>query len=196
MEAIVRERYAPGEFLPTEQALADEYGTSRNVVREALKVLSARGLVEVLHGRGTRVLPRERWQLLDQLILLMRTDPTIPQALLEVRCILETEIAALAAERATAEQVEAMQTAIDAIRATADRPEVFVEHGIQFHRLLAEASGNVLLPLVLEPVARLLRASRLATIRAASAIQFAPNTHAEVLEAVRARDPAGARHAM
>jgi GntR family transcriptional repressor for pyruvate dehydrogenase complex len=195
-EAIAGGQYAPGEFLPTEQALADEYGASRNVIREALKVLTTRGLVEVLHGSGTRVLPRARWQLLDQLVVLMRADASIPQSLLELRRILETEIAALAAERATGEQVEALRAAIDAMRGAADRPETFIEHGIQFHRLLAEASGNVLLPMVLEPVERLLRASRLATVQAPGAIQRAIETHNRVLDAVAAHDPAGARLAM
>lgn len=58
--AITQGRYAPGAFLPTEQDLAAEYGTSRNVVREAQRLLSAHGMIEVLHGRGSRVLPRHQ----------------------------------------------------------------------------------------------------------------------------------------
>src|SRR5215467_9240661 len=92
-EAIGQGRFAPGEFLPTEQELAKGYGASRNVVREAVKLLTARGLVEVLHGRGARVTPRYQWQLLDQLVHLMSEDRQIPQDLLELRRILEVEIA-------------------------------------------------------------------------------------------------------
>jgi len=195
-DAIARGRYATGAFLPTEQELASEYGASRNVVREALRLLSARGMIEVLHGRGSRVLPRHQWQLLDQLVHLMREDRRVPRDLLELRRILEVEIAGLAADRALAAPIDAMAATIDRMRAHADQPEVCIEHDIQFHRLLAEAAGNVLLPLVLEPVGQLLRASRVATIHNPGAVDRSVAAHQEVLERVRARDVAGAREAM
>src|SRR5688500_491622 len=116
-EAIARGRFATGDFLPTEQALAKEYGASRNVVREALKVLSARGMVEVLHGRGTRVAPRHQWQLLDQLVHLVREDRRVPHDLVELRRLLELEMAALAAERGSLEHCAAMAETIQAMRA-------------------------------------------------------------------------------
>ncbi|HEV8636448.1 MAG TPA: FadR/GntR family transcriptional regulator [Chloroflexota bacterium] len=194
--AIASGRYAPGEFLPTEQALAQEYGASRNVVREALMRLSARGMVEVLHGRGTRVLPRHQWQLLDQLVHLIREDRRVPHDLLELRRILEVEIAGLAAERATAEQCVWMAGTIERMEQAADQPEECIEHDIQFHRLLAEAAGNVLLPLVLDPIGQLLRASRVATIRNAGAVDRSISAHRAVLARIEARDPAGARLAM
>lgn len=195
-EAITGGRYEPTTYLPTEQALVEEYGASRNVVREALKLLSARGLVEVLHGRGTRVLPRQQWQMVDQLVSLMRDDAQIPRDLLELRRILEAEIAALAAERATAEQVEAMRATVDAMRRAAGHPEVCIEEDISFHRLLAEAAGNVLLPMVLDPVTQLLRASRLATIQNPGSIARSVKAHRAILNEVAARSPAGARQAM
>src|SRR5919198_4670013 len=144
-DAIAQGRYPPGDFLPSEQELAREYGASRNVVREALMMLGARRMVQVLHGRGSRVTPRHQWQLLDQLVHLVRDDPRVPHDLLELRRILEVEIAGLAAERATAEQCAAMAETIGRMREVADRPEECIEHDIQFHRLLAEASANVLL---------------------------------------------------
>jgi GntR family transcriptional repressor for pyruvate dehydrogenase complex len=195
-EAITRDRYATGEFLPTEQALVREYGTSRNVVREALKLLSARGLVEVLHGRGTRVAPRHQWQLVDQLVQLVREDQHVPQDLLELRRILEVEIAGLAAERASAEQVAAMQRSIDELAAADGRPDEAIGHDIQFHDLLAAASGNVLLPMVLEPVGQLLRASRVATIHNPGAVPRSAEAHGEILRRVTAHDGQGAREAM
>ena len=188
-QAIAGGRYAPGDFLPTEQALATEYGASRNVVREALRLLGARGMIEVLHGRGSRVLPRHQWQLLDQLVHVMQEDALVPQDLLELRRILEVEIAGLAAERATAEQCDAMHAAIDQMRAAADRPEICIEHDMQFHRLLAEAARNVLLPMVLGPVG-------LATIHNPGTIDRSEAAHREILTRVRDRDVAGACEAM
>jgi GntR family transcriptional regulator, transcriptional repressor for pyruvate dehydrogenase complex len=195
-QAITQGRYAPGAFLPTEQALATEYGASRNVVREALRLLSARGMIEVLHGKGSRVLPRHQWQLLDQLVQLLQEDQRVPQDLLELRRILEVEIAGLAAERAISAHFDAMAMTIDQMRAEAEQPEVCIEHDIQFHRLLAEAAGNVLLPLVLEPVGQLLRASRLATIHNPGAIDRSVAAHQGILDRVRTGDVAGAQRAM
>lgn len=195
-EAIVHGRYAPGDFLPTEQTLVKEYGASRNLIREALKVLSARGLVEVLHGKGTRVLPRYRWQLLDQLVHLLRENPRIVQNLLEVRRILEVEIAGLAAHRATAEQIHSLSQTIEQMQAASDRPEECIEHDMQFHRLLAEASGNELLPMVIEPVGELLRAARLTTIRNPGVIARSIFGHQEILAQVERRDAIAARQAM
>lgn len=195
-QAITQGRYAPGAFLPTEKALATEYGASRNVVREALRLLSARGMIEVLHGKGSRVLPRHQWQLLDQLVQLVQEDRRVPQDLLELRRILEVEIAGLAAERATVAHFEAMAITIDQMRAESEQPEVSIEHDIQFHRLLAEAAGNLLLPLVLEPVGQLLRASRLATIHNLGAINRSIAAHQEILDRVRTGDVSGAQGAM
>src|SRR5512137_2906529 len=93
--AISRGHLQPGGFLPTEQALAEKYEASRTAVREALMVLSTRGMVEVIHGRGTRVLPRHRWQLLDQLVRLVREDIEVDRSLFELRRILEIEAAGL-----------------------------------------------------------------------------------------------------
>jgi DNA-binding FadR family transcriptional regulator len=195
-QAIMDGRYAPGDFLPTEQALAAEYGTSRNVIREALKVLSARMLIEIHHGRGAAVLPRHRWQLLDQLVHLVQEDQEVPHNLLELRRILEVEIAGLAAQRANREHVAAMRETLAAMQATAAAPLECIEHDIGFHRVLAEAAGNPLMPLVLEPVAQLLRASRVATIHNPGAVERSVEAHRQILERVEARDDEGARAAM
>lgn len=195
-EEIVHGRYAPGEFLPTEQELATVYGASRNVVREALKVLIARGLLEMLHGRGSRVLPHQHWQMQDQLIRLMREDPRVPRDLLTLRRILEVEIALLAAQQATPEQIAEMQDTIDRMRTCSDQPEECTKHDVRFHQLLAEATGNVLLPLVLEPVGQLLLASRLATIHNPGAVERSVSAHTEILGCIAARDADGAVQAM
>jgi DNA-binding FadR family transcriptional regulator len=194
-QAIGEGRYAEGGFLPTEQDLAVGYGASRNVVREALKLLSARGLVEVLHGRGTRVLPRRQWQPQDQLIALIREDPQIPRHLVELRRLLEGEVAALAAARATGEQIAAMRATVEAMGGAGD-PVALVEQDVRFHQLLAEASGNVLVPLVLEPLGQLMRASRLATVQVPGAIERSAAAHRAILRQIERRDAGGARRTM
>jgi len=195
-EAIARGEYAPGEFLPTEQVLAESYGASRNVTREALKMLAARGMIEALHGRGSRVLPRHRWQLVDQLITLFREDEKVPQSLLELRRILEVEAAALAAQRATVQSIEAMAAAIERERDSVTDPVASIEYDLQFHRRLAEASGNVLLPEVMEPLAQLWRASATVAAYDPCAVQTAVSSHEHILERIAAHDAAGAKQAM
>jgi GntR family transcriptional repressor for pyruvate dehydrogenase complex len=156
----------------------------------------ARGLIEMLHGRGSRVLPHQHWQLQDQLVRLMREDPHVPHDLLQLRRILEVEMAGLAAQHATAEQIEGMQDTIEQMRAACDRPEECIEYDVRFHQLLGDATNNVLLPLVLEPVGRLLRASRLATIHNPGAVDRSVAAHTEILNHITARDADGARQAM
>ena len=195
-EAVVQGRYAPGEFLPTEQELAKEYGSSRNVIRESLKLLMARGLIEMLHGRGSRVLPHHHWQLRDQLVRLMRENPRVAHDILLVRRILEPEIAFLAAQHATDEQIEAMRVAVASLQSASDQAEAAIEHDAQFHRLLAEATDNTLLPLVLQPVDRLIYASRVATVNIPGALEQSIRAHQAILERVAAHDADGARDAM
>jgi GntR family transcriptional repressor for pyruvate dehydrogenase complex len=194
--AISKGRLRPGNFLPAEQALAEKYQASRTAVREALMVLSTRGMVEVMHGRGTRVLPRHRWQLLDQLVRLVREDIDVDRSLFELRRILEVEVAGLAAERATAAQLRALREAIKRGWECVKRPEDWTVHDSTFHHLLAQASGNLLLPQVMESVSMLVRAAALSTARDPGATASAMEKHETILAKVEARDPAGAREAM
>ncbi len=159
-------------------------------------VLSTRGMVEVMHGRGTRVLPRHRWQLLDQLVRLVREDIEVDRSLFELRRILEIEVAALAAERATAAQLKALREAIKQGWECVARPEDWTVHDSTFHHLLAQTSGNLLLPQVMESVSMLVRAAALSTAREPGATANAMAMHEAILAKVEARDPAGAREAM
>jgi GntR family transcriptional repressor for pyruvate dehydrogenase complex len=120
----------------------------------------------------------------------------VPTDLMQLRQILEVEIAGLAAGHATAEQVAAMGATIDKMRAATGQLEECITHDVEFHQLLAAATGNVLLPLVLEPVAQLLVASRLATIHNPGAVDRSVAAHERILGRVAARDAQGAQEAM
>lgn len=194
--AISEARLKPGDFLPTEQSLSEQYQASRTAIREALRVLSARGMVEVMHGRGTRVLPRHRWQLLDQLIRLVREDIDVDRSLFELRRILEIEAAGLAAERATPAQVRALREEIKRGWEQVEEPEDWTAHDSAFHHLIAEASGNLLLPQVMDSVSMLVRAAALSTARDPGATANATEKHEAILARIETHDPAGARDAM
>ena len=195
-EGVVGGDPASGEFLPTEQVLVERYGASRNIVREAVKLLNARGLIETIHGRGSVALPPERWRAADQLVRLVREDPRVPENLLELRRILEVEFAGLAALRAEPRHLEAMRETVERMRAAPGDQGEGMDQDVRFHRLLAEATNNSLLPMLLEPVDPLLRANRLATIANPGTMERSIAAHETILERVEAGDEPGAREAM
>ncbi len=147
--AIVGGRFPPGSLLPKEPELIAEYGVSRTSVRESLKVLAAKGLVEVRQRVGTRVRPRELWNVFDSDILAWYhsegLDEEIMRDLVELRQILEPSAARLAAGRATAEELGRIERALVAMEEHATDGESYLRHDVEFHMAVYAASGNVLL---------------------------------------------------
>lgn len=193
------QRIIAGDFgsegvLPPEGELATRYGVSRTVIREAMQRLRAQGLVEVAQGRLPRVKPPAPATAIASLDTLLRRSKGSLLHLIETRRPLESEIAALAAERATPEQLAELQQAIDA-QAVAPTAEGQIEADLRFHRVLAEATGNPIFGLLLETLAGLMRSSREKTIRQ-SGVETALVGHRAILQALRARDAAAARQAM
>ena len=100
---IINGAFPTGEVLPTEPVLCEQFGFSRTVIREGLKLLEERGLVRVEQGRGTTVQPRSSWNLLDPVVIRIAleydTDLSLLESLLGVRTLLEREMARAAASR-------------------------------------------------------------------------------------------------
>ena len=109
---IVSGRFRPGETLPTEPRIQEEYGVSRTAVREAIRLLSAKGLTVSRPKIGTRIRPMSDWNMLDPDVLRWHVDQEPSEAfinnLFEMREIIEPAAAARAAERATAEEIAAI----------------------------------------------------------------------------------------
>ncbi len=139
----------PGDQLPSERSLAATLGVGRGVIREALKVLEARGLVSIKPGEGIFVSEIDTDMVSNQLDRFLRMGSTSTDDLGEVRRILEIEIAGLAAQRAEAEDLEAMKQAITAMEASILSPEGFIAADQGFHIALAKATKNELLPLLM-----------------------------------------------
>lgn len=140
-ELIANGTLVPGEVLPNEAELAAQFGVGKSAIREAVKIVSTRGMVTVQQGFGTVVKAREQWNLHDPGVLgAMRTQLTLAQ-LVEVRRMLEPEAAALAAVRATAADIARM-------RELAEPPDEsgYVAHdavrGLAFHEAVADAAHN------------------------------------------------------
>ena len=197
LEMVVSGGLEPGERLPPERELCERLGVSRTVVREALNLLEARGLISIEHGRGAVVSGGNTDAVRDTLELILRVRPKALWELLEMRKILEVEISGLAAERATQEDVEAMRAQLRRMAASIDAPRGYVDADVEFHALLARAARNGVLLTMLEPIVDLLRASRRvsASRRPGSALR-ALGEHEEILRRVEAGDAEGARREM
>jgi GntR family transcriptional regulator, galactonate operon transcriptional repressor len=145
---IVRGRYAPGSSLPPEE-LEQEFGISKTVLREALRVLAAKGLVDARQKRGTVVRPRSSWSLLDADLLRWQggePDAAFLDNLAEVRGIVEPAGARLAATRRDDNDLDAMRAALQAMaEAGTDDVAAVVEADLAFHRALLDAAHNELL---------------------------------------------------
>jgi DNA-binding FadR family transcriptional regulator len=194
----------PGEALPAEPLLAAEYDVSRTAVRETLRVLAAKGLVEARPMRGTRVRPRREWRLLDPDLLRWSVDDGDPAPLLhdllDVRLMLEPEAARLAAERAGTPDRTALEAAYETLVASLDDPEAFVDADLAFHRAVIAATGNPLLGELVAAVEAGLRLARRVQVRIAGDRRPLPRDplpgHLAVVDAILAGDGDAAAAAM
>jgi GntR family transcriptional regulator, galactonate operon transcriptional repressor len=144
---IVRGEFRENAVLPNEPALASELGVGRNALREAVKVLVSKGLVEVRPKTGTRVLARERWNLLDREVLgwMIPSGQQMQHAmgLVEFRLIFEPKASYLAAIRATKEEREAILSTCEDLEACLGKPlDLMSEIDLRFHRAILRASHN------------------------------------------------------
>lgn len=197
---IVTGNLPPGSVLPNEATLGAELAVSRTVLREAIKVLGAKGLVEARPRTGTRVLPRNRWNMLDPDVLAWqvagRSGRRFAEDLLEVRRIIEPAAAALAAERARPADIAAMADAFRDMERVSDDLRASIEPDIRFHTAILSATGNeLLLPLGALIGTALAATFRLTTLRPGAVGESLP-WHRAVLDAIRCGDAAGASAAM
>ncbi|GAA1710621.1 FCD domain-containing protein [Fodinicola feengrottensis] len=200
---IVSGELTSGSQLPNEVELAAQLEVSRGGVREAVKALAAKGLVEPRPRLGTRVLPRADWNLMDREVIEWHGragDPDFLAHLLELRLVVEPGAAGLAAERASAAEVAALQAAYDGMAehagALPESEDDFVRADLAFHLILLRASGNQLI----EQLGRLLetglRHSLQTTSHLPGGVRATLPLHRAVLLAVQGHRPAAASRAM
>ena len=192
---------APGEVL-TLDGIGSEYGVSRSVAREAVRVLESMGLVASRRRVGVTVQPRNGWNLFDPRIIAWRLEG--PQraeqlvSLAELRRGIEPAAAALAAQRATAEQCRQLATAVSDMVTTGRRGdlEAYLRADQRFHRTLLEASGNDMFSALAGLVEGALEGRTHHHLMPAQPERGAIDLHDEVARAVRHGDAAAAQHAM
>ncbi|WP_174993201.1 FadR/GntR family transcriptional regulator [Burkholderia arboris] len=197
--AILRGDYPPESLLPREPDLMEMYGVSRTVMREALRTLTSKGLVESRPKVGTRVRPRRAWNLLDADLLdwYARVAPPLAFALKlqEMREMIEPYAAALAARTHTPEAFVAIDDAARTMAAARNVDE-WVRADLRFHLSVLEAGGNELLVPLGALIDRTLEAQLHLNARRADVYNASLAEHVAVSDAIRVRDEDGARRAM
>ena len=196
MGFITSGKLASGDFLPSEPELSRRLGVSRATVRQALRTLGARGLITTKHGIGVQVIDRTREVAADSIGLMLLRSGSGPRDLLEVRRMLECQGAALAARRATADDIHALSGAIDLMRNQTSTVSDYVEGDLNFHLRLAEASKNGVLVAVTRAIRSLLLSTIAATYSVDGRTERRLHDHTRVLEAVTAHDSMAAETAM
>lgn len=189
-----------GHLIMTEAGLSAQLGVSRTVVREAIKVLAAKNLIEVKPKTGIRVRPRRFWNLTDPQLLgwlcEMRPDGQLLQTLCEVREILEPAAAELAARRATPDEILAIQDCFARMERAKQRVRAFITADFQFHGAIFTACHNDLLAQMSSVIRRAFRASLAVTVKVPGGLDPAIRMHHAVAEAIVQQNPSMARAAM
>ena len=183
--------YPPGTTLPVEETLCAELQVSRTALREAVKVLAAKGLLESRPRVGTRVRPPESWNLLDPDVLAWRCatrpDPAFLLQLAEMREIFEPAAAALAARHRDEVQLAAIEAAFDAM-ASAEELGAWVQADLAFHDAVLQATGNPLLSPLAAMIGSALESLLGLTARTADNFNASLPDHRAVLDAIRQGD--------
>lgn len=200
LQQIVDERLKPGDRLPTEQSLADRFGVSRNVVREAISRLRSDGIVQSRQGVGAFVTrsaanPTLRF---DAEAL---TDRSAFLALFELRAILEIRAAGLAAQRRTAAQLSDLGAALNRMRGNEKWAEGGVDADLEFHKAVAAGTGNAYIKMAISFVSEQVRVTIMETRErsegaVAEVVEVTIAEHAAIYDAIAARSPEQAHEAM
>jgi GntR family transcriptional repressor for pyruvate dehydrogenase complex len=195
--SILKGELSEGSQLPAERDLAKQFGVSRTAVREAIKALQEKGLVDAFPGRGTFVTNGTSNSMRRSLDRIIKSGESDGWAyLVEVREILEPEIAALAAVRAADQDLATMRETLDLMDNARLDSDAYIEADLDFHLALAEAAANPIVLSLIDSIVGLLREQRLRTFRVEGGPERGQSHHKLILEAIQRHDPQGARTAM
>lgn len=197
---ICTARYRPGQVLPSEQELCERFGFSRIVIREAIKSLAAKGLLEVRRRIGTLVLEQSRWNLFDPDVIVWRAesiaaDPTMARDLAELRRVIEPAAVRLAALRASDDARKSLRAAYMAMERAVAGKGNYVKADLAFHATILAACGNQYLQQMQEAMSAILQASFRIISEKPGGPAFSLPMHEAVCLAIERRDADAAERA-
>ena len=199
--SIVRGEFPAGSPLPSEKVLSQQFDVSRPVLREAVKEVEMLGLIQRRQGRLTRVAPSDEWSHLSPQLLAARTEiesvEDLLLELLELRRMVELEAAALAAKRATEDDLRTMRQELELMDSAVSDTVRFAQHDIAFHNAILAATGNRLLRPLFEQLRPLIEFGRKVSAEAREGAPLeSQREHRAIIDAIEARDVDRARVAM
>ncbi len=198
-ELVLSGQLEAGAKLPSEDALARQFGVSRPVVREALARLRERGLLETVTGSGTFVKHPDADHLTDAVVRHLRVAAGGSDSIAKVyeaRLAIETTTARLAAQRATEHDLEEIAGRLEAMRTAGEDIELWTASDLGFHVSVAAASHNPFLSTLLGPLVKVIEEGIIESFRSRAAVKSGLRAHQRILEAIHAHDPDGAELAM
>ncbi len=154
MADIRAQGYKPGDRLPTEKALCEQLGAGRNTVREALKLLASRNVVEIRHGSGTFVSDKQGVADDPLGFALVADQEQLTRDLLQVRCMIEPPIAALAAQYATQEEIDKLEAILLEMERVMEARGDYAELDMRFHAQIAECTHNIVMETLIPVITR------------------------------------------
>jgi GntR family transcriptional regulator, transcriptional repressor for pyruvate dehydrogenase complex len=187
----------PGDALPAERELGKQFGVSRTVIREAVRALAARGLLEVKSGSGVRIVAADAKTVRDSMHHFVRGSMMDYGKVDEVRGVLEVAAAGLAAERATAEDIAHIDDTIVRFENECSNLEASVQIDLEFHRAVATATHNDLFLVLHDSIGEMLVEVRRRNLsRGRDERRLVVKMHRRIHDAIAAHDPAAAQEAM
>ena len=197
---IAQGEFAPGSALPSESELCERFETSRNVMREVIKVLATKRLIDAQRHRGLFVMPAEQWNYLDadvlDWVLEEGTNPSLVRSLIDVRSLIEPTISRWAAERATAVDLVEIAANFNQMAANLKNLPVFHEADILFHHAVLVASHNVVIQQLSDAVGALQRAIFDITFQTGPEhMELTIKEHHDLFDAIRRKNPEAAEEA-
>lgn len=192
---ILGEQLRPGDKLPAERQLAIQFGVSRTAVRESIKLLEERGLVEALDGRGAFVTAPKLENAFSSLHLAYRMQDCSVDDLHEARWCVESTIARLAATRATAEDITRVEEAMEMMDEALDNPAGYALADLKFHAAMAAATHNPLLVAIAGPLVELIQTLSAMTFKTGSILER-HHMHKQIFERIKSHDAIGAEESM
>jgi GntR family transcriptional regulator, transcriptional repressor for pyruvate dehydrogenase complex len=196
--AAIREAHLPpGSKLPSERELGDQFGVSRTVIREAVRDLAARGILEVRSGSGATVARVDSSNVSDAITLFLRRKGLLdPRKIHEVRQTIELQTVRLAARHGTDEHIAEIRRTHERLAEVQSDPEEASNADVEFHRAIAKATENELFLMLVDSLSDVMLDVRRATVGREGRIQIGIRHHELIVEALERRDVEGAVGAM
>ena len=190
-QLILAKTIKPGDRLPSERELGDQFQVSRTVIREAIRTLEARGLLDSQSGSGNYVRALQGGDVSNSLeMYLSSQDQTFSFAdIMEVRRVLEVQTVKLAAERATPEIIDRLDEIVEKMCHSQGDFDAFSKWDLEYHLTIAKACKNELFVILMEPLAGALFEEIWTASTTPGAVEDACSFHGRILDAIRNRDP-------